>query len=224
MTLVPDSPRHRNRNRRRNRLLFVVAAALTVVASHLVADTGSASASADDEHAFVVALNQVRADHGLPPFAVNAELTTLARDHARVMADAGEIFHADPISAGYTGEWVKLGENVGVGAGVDVLVDAFVASPGHFANIVDPSFTEIGVGVVWDDGSLYTTHRFLQPPGAAPAPTTAPTTTTAPATTTAPVSVAPSPTEAPAAAPLPDPPITAERVLALLALLDRVGT
>ncbi|MDW3220155.1 MAG: CAP domain-containing protein [Acidimicrobiales bacterium] len=219
MNLVPDSPRRRNRRR----LAFIVAAALTVLGSQLVQPAEPASASASDESAFVAALNQVRADNGLPPLTVNIELSNLAREHAQVMADAGEIFHANPISAGYTGEWAKLGENVGVGASVEVLMDAFVASSGHFANIVDPSFTEVGVGVVWRDAAMYTTHRFLQLPGAAPSTTT----TTAPPTTapppTAPPTSVPASTVSPTA-PLPAPPITAERVLALLALLDQVGT
>lgn len=227
MNLVPDSPRRRNRRR----FAFVVVAALTVLGSQLVRPVEPASASAGDESAFVTALNQVRADNGLPALTVNNELSNLAREHARVMADAGEIFHANPISAGYGGEWAKLGENVGVGAGVEVLIDAFVASPGHFANIVDPAFTEVGVGVVWRDAAMYTTHRFLQLPGAVPStttaapPTTAPT-TSAPAGTIPPVDAPPvdaPPVDAPPAA-LPAPPITAERVLALLHLLDQVGT
>lgn len=223
MHRAPDTRRHRNRVR----VVFVLVATIAAIGSLLWHRSDPASASAGDESAFVTALNRVRAENGLPAFTVNAELSDLARAHARVMADAGEIFHADPISAGYSGPWSKLGENVGVGANVDVLVDAFVASSGHFANIIDPSFTQIGVGVVWKDSALYTTHRFLQLPGATPTstpPTTAPP-TTAPA---APVATSPRPpVTAPTTttiAPLPEPAITAERVIALLEMLDQVGT
>lgn len=227
MNRAPDSRRHRNRNR----TLFVIMAALAIIGSLLWQRSDPAAASADDESAFVDALNQVRADNGLPAFTVNTELSDLARGHAQVMADAGEIFHASPISAGYSGPWSKLGENVGVGANVEVLVDAFVASSGHFANIIDPAFSEIGVGVVWRDSALYTTHRFLQLPGSPP--TTAPATTTpAPPVTTAPPpppTTVPTTTAAPTTtttttAPLPQPAITAERVIALLEMLDQVGT
>ena len=123
-----------------------------------------ASASSGDEAAFVEALNRIRADVDLPALTVNHQLSDLARIHTEHMAGAGEIAHATPISAGYEGPWTKLGENVGVGAEVEDLVDAFVASPGHYANIVDPAFTEIGVGVVRRSDALYTTHRFLEPP------------------------------------------------------------
>ena len=205
---------------------------LALVASFAARPVVPAAATASDEAAFVAAINEVRAGVGLPGLTVNSQLVTLARNHAQVMADAGEIFHADPISAGFTGSWTKLGENVGVGASVPVLVDAFVASPGHYANIIDPGFTQIGVGVVWKDGALYTTHRFLQPPGA-PTPTTtaAPPPTTAappPPTTT---TVSPPPTTAPAPvpttttlAPLAPPAIRPGRVLEVVGLLELVGT
>ena len=209
--------------------------ALTLIGSLSFRDTPEAAATAGDEAAFVAALNDVRVNAGLPPFTVNVELSNLSRGHAQVMADAGEIFHADPISAGYSGPWSKIGENVGVGANVSVLVDAFVASPGHYANIVDPAFTEIGVGVVWKDSALYTTHRFLQvlsttPTTTAPPP---PTTTQPPAittTTTAPTLPQPTtttsttvpPSTGPAALAPPD--IDADRIVTLLEMLEQVGT
>ena len=68
--------------------------------------------------------------------------------------------------------WSKLGENVGVGYSVDDLMTALVNSPAHYRNIVDPSFSYIGVGVSYgDDGRMYTTHDFMAVDEApAPAP------------------------------------------------------
>lgn len=91
------------------------------------------------------------------------------------------ICHASPISAGVTHSWAKLGENVGTGPDVGSIMNAFIASPGHYANIIDPEFTHIGVGVVWDGNRMYTTHRFMKLQSAPQPPTT---TTAAPATTT----------------------------------------
>lgn len=222
--------------RTRTRLLFVIVAALAAIATTLVHQPPPASASPADEAAFVDALNQVRADNGLPALTVNSQLADLSRGHAQVMADAGEIFHANPISEGYVGPWSKFGENVGVGADVAVLVDAFVASPGHFANIIDPAFSQIGVGVVWSDGALYTTHRFLQLPGTPTPPATTPSTTAPPTTSpTAPPTTVPSETTVPAVpvstptsttslAPLPAPVISEGRVIELLEILEQVGT
>ena len=152
----------RSRTTVRISILLILVAALVGPISTRGAE--QASASSGDEAAFVEALNRIRADVDLPALTVNHQLSDLARIHTEHMADAGEIAHATPISAGYEGPWTKLGENVGVGAEVEDLVDAFVASPGHYANLVDPAFTEIGVGVVRRSDALYTTHRFLEPP------------------------------------------------------------
>ena len=213
MNRVPDTRRQRHPHR----AVFAVIAALAALGSLVAHADQPAAATANDEAAFVAALNQVRAANGLPAFSMNSELSTLSRGYAQVMADAGEIFHASPISAGYTGSWAKLGENVGVGANVSVLVDALVASPGHFANIIDPAFTQIGVGVVWKDSALCTTHRFLQLPGAPP------TTTAPPAPTAPPVTAPPTPTST-TIPPLPAPAITEARVVVLLEMLHAIGT
>ncbi|MEM9200388.1 MAG: CAP domain-containing protein [Actinomycetota bacterium] len=233
MRRAPDPSRPRNHQRFRRQIGVLALLALALVGPLTSRETAPAAANADEEAAFVDALNEVRAAVGLPPFTVNGQLADLARDHAQEMADAGEIFHASPISEGYVGPWSKIGENVGVGAAVDVLVDAFVASPGHYANIIDPAFTEIGVGVVWRDNAMYTTHRFLQLPGAPvttapPVPSTTaparPTTSVVPSTSSTVPALPPSTSGEPPAAPLAAPPIEAARVLALLDLLDQVGT
>ncbi len=95
--------------RNRTRLLFVIVASLAAIATTLIHRPTSAAATAAEESAFVTALNQVRAENGLPGLTVNTELSNLSRGHAQVMADAGEIFHASPISEGYTGAWSKFG-------------------------------------------------------------------------------------------------------------------
>jgi uncharacterized protein YkwD len=191
--------------------------ALFALAALVVAAGGAsrpaAADSVDDETAFIDAINQIRVDLNLPVLEPLAELTATARQHTAEMAAAGEIFHADPISAGLTVDWVKLGENVGVGAGIGVLVDAFVASPGHYANIIDPSFTRIGVGVVWIGDSLYTTHRFLQPPSDPGEEQPA-------ALPALPSTVSTGADSLPATE---GPPVSAERVAALYALLDQIG-
>jgi len=216
------------RRRTRNRVGAVLLLLLAVVGVLSGRDTPDAAATPGDEATFVDALNEVRIESGLLPFTVNTELAVLARAHAQAMADAGEIFHADPLSAGYRGPWSKIGENVGVGASVSVLVDAFLASPGHYANIIDPAFTEIGVGVVWKDGALYTAHRFLQvtdPVPSLPEPpvTAPPTTLPAGPTTTAPdPGDPPEPIEEPNRLAPPD--VESARIVALLELLAQVGT
>src|SRR5262245_20242754 len=108
---------------------------------------GQAPASADaaaDEAQFIALVNQTRASVGVAPLAVDAQLTALARAHTQEMANAGTIFHSNPLSAGVTEPWLKLGENVGTGPSVQPVMNAFINSPGHYANIVDPHFNYIG--------------------------------------------------------------------------------
>lgn len=156
------------------------------------------------EAEFVARINQLRASKGLGALSVDAELTARAREWASTMAGQGRIFHAGDLSAGIGANWQKLGENVGVGGDVGVLFQAFVDSPSHYANLVDPAYTRVGVGVVNSGGRIFTTHRFmaLAPP---PPPTTAPP-PTAPPTTAAPTTIAP-PTTA-ASPPTAPPPTT----------------
>jgi hypothetical protein len=215
------------------RALFAVAALLValVPAAHAGA---SAENPAADEAQFVSLLNSTRAAHGLPPLEVDGELTGLARDWAAHQAEVGKISHASPISAGVTADWVKLGENVGTGGSVKPIMDAFIASAPHLANILDPKFTRVGVGVVWNGNALYTTHRFMaladaptpEPaPEPAPAPVNAAPAYTAPAYTgpvnTQPAYTGPAAPPTTTAPPLPafPPAATAGRTTALLTIL-----
>lgn len=164
-----------------------------------------AAAQADtvsDEAAFVAKINGLRASKGLRPLQVHANLVAKARAWAAVMAAAGKIWHST-LSDGITADWKKLGENVGMGGSVDGLHAAFVASPGHYANLVDPSFSHVGVGVVMSGNTIFVAEMFMQTmsattaPLVTPSPTTAttaprPTTTTAPRPTT---TTAPRPTK-----------------------------
>jgi hypothetical protein len=197
-----------------------------------VSDAGAdASNPAADEAAFVAGVNAARARVGVAPLKLDGQLTSLARGWAEQMAAAGKISHASPISAGVTAPWLKLGENVGTGPAVDPVMQALINSPGHYANIVDPEFTRIGVGVVWGaDGRLYTTHRFMKlaaDTASAPAPASTDDGSEAPVAP-APRRVAPKPAAAPA---LPvftlptfvPPPAPPERVAAVLGSLLAAG-
>ena len=138
---------------------------------------GRASASVDTtsvEQQFVAKINDLRASKGLGQLTVDAQLTSIARAWSANMAKAGAISHNPNLGTQVTESWVKLGENVGTGADVSTLFQAFVNSPHHYANLVDPAFTHLGVGVVISaDGTIWTSHEFMQlgaAPVAAPAP------------------------------------------------------
>ncbi|HEV3225365.1 MAG TPA: CAP domain-containing protein, partial [Acidimicrobiales bacterium] len=131
-------------------------------------------------------INSLRESHGLAPLQVHVQVTGVARRWTDRMAGAGQISHNPNLANDVQGNWTKLGENVGVGRDVDGLMRAFINSPAHYANLVDPSFNYVGVGVTFaPDGHLFTTHDFMAlddqpvpapaPQAFAPSPPSAPT-------------------------------------------------
>jgi uncharacterized protein YkwD len=164
-------------------LIVATAAAAWAVASPagiscaFAADQSLISAAPSESNGFVAAINNLRASQGLNPLTVDGNLTSVAQDWANSMGLADGISHRSDLRSGITGNWQTLGENVGVGPSVDSLMQAFIASPGHYKNLVDPRFTHVGVGTVRVGGMLYTAHEFEAVRGAAAsAPVTAPPT------------------------------------------------
>lgn len=137
-----------------------------------------------DEAAFVAKVNELRAGKGLAPLQVNANLTEKARAWSAGMAAAGKIWHST-LSDGVTENWKKLGENVGMGGSVDGLHRAFVNSPLHYDNLVDPAFSHVGIGIVMNGSTIYVSQVFMQLMSVRPPTNTVPTTpVTAPKPTT----------------------------------------
>jgi hypothetical protein len=123
-----------------------------------------ASAKADtvsDEAVFVAKINDLRASKGLAPLQVNANLVAKARAWSAGMAPAGKIWHST-LSDGISEDWRKLGENVGMGGSVDGLHTAFVNSPHHYENLVDPAFGYVGIGIVMNGNTIFVTEVFMQ--------------------------------------------------------------
>lgn len=170
-----------------------IAAIVILVVILLVPTRLSAQSNSEVyEQEFVILINNLRASSSLSPLSVNGNLVSSSRTWAEHMSSVGAISH-DPNLRYAVSDFMLLGENVGTGPSVQTIYNAFVNSPGHYANMVNPSFAQIGVGVVANNGVIYTAQRFLQPVGSAvapPAPTVAPVTepsaTLAPTTTAAP--------------------------------------
>lgn len=167
------------------------------------------------EGQFVSRINSLRASKGLSQLQVSGELQGVARRWTDRMVAAGQISHNPNLGSEVSGNWTKLGENVGVGYDVDGLMQAFIDSPAHYRNLVDPDWTHLGIGAtVAGDGRIYTTHNFMAlagqaPPPPPPSPSSPPTRRSTPATAAPP----PSPTTT---LPPPEPHPTAERVTAVL--------
>ena len=131
---------------------------------------GCEDADRPDEAATLCLLNAERAERDLRPLRRRRVLDAAAEAHARDMAEHGFFAHEAPdgsrpheriLRAGYrrarlTGENLAKGER-SAGAASSI-VDGWMDSPGHRANILRRGFEEIGVAIV-DDGeeAIYVT-------------------------------------------------------------------
>lgn len=153
------------------RRAFCIAVVALVAAVAAVATVGAQeknwTLAPEDEARFVDHINAERAALGLGPLSLDTSMRDAARGWTYWMAENLTLAHADDIVTGAPADWAKVGENVGRGGTLEAVMEAFMASPSHAANVLDPSYTLVGIGVVWtDDGRIYTTHRFAAVSGA----------------------------------------------------------
>ncbi len=155
--------------RRTSRPLTLVVAAAAAAAIGFVPIPGAPasgvladSADTGDLASQVVQLtNAQRQAAQLPPLTAEPALGQAAQTYAGVLATNRCFAHTcGPVpdvsdrdeAAGYVG-WVALGENIAAGQpGPGEVVKAWMQSPGHRDNILSPSYTDIGTGVVITDG------------------------------------------------------------------------
>ena len=196
-------------------LVTIRSSAASAGVSSLLAPVVSADVLSDAQ-TFLADINSLRSSLGLGTLSIDPGLTQIAQNWTQQMASAGDISHNPNLKDEVTADWSKLGENVGMGpaSSIDDLFTAFVNSPHHYANLVDPSFAYVGIGVVYSNGMMYTTHDFMSPRAGAPHVTITPpppTATTTHRTTTTRPAVAvtvptPLPTTTTTVAPAPPPP------------------
>ncbi|MFI7413017.1 sigma-70 family RNA polymerase sigma factor [Streptomyces sp. NPDC049627] len=122
-----------------------------------------------DTVAQVVALvNKERADAGCGPLTEDPLLNKAAQGHSDDMAARNFFDHTNPdgadpgqriTAAGYT--WSTYGENIAQGQQTpEAVMDSWMNSPGHRANILNCSFKDIGVGVHDGSGGPWWTQDF----------------------------------------------------------------
>jgi uncharacterized protein YkwD len=114
--------------------------------------TTSGSEDGEFERQVISIINGIRAQYGLSALAYDGRLDTAAEGHNAVMIDQKTMAHKDlgdglpsdrVRAAGYDGAW---GENVAVGQKTpQQVVDEWMASPTHQANILNPNFHLAGI-------------------------------------------------------------------------------
>lgn len=154
---------------RRGILALCVALALVAVigpgaatASPTGTSAGALVRDASLEDTLLAQINAVRAAHGLRPFAASTALARAAVGHSKSMATLGFFAHDSRDGAPFwqrvqrfygprTATWT-VGENLAMFGGLaptaEAIVDAWMASPGHRANLLQRLYREAGIAIV----------------------------------------------------------------------------
>jgi uncharacterized protein YkwD len=105
-------------------------------------------------------LNAERQANGLAAVNPQEALMTKAQVWADYLASIGSLQHSNVAEGAAPGWWI-LGENVGSGPSVEAVQAAFMNSPGHRANILNPEFNWAGAGVaVSGNGTVFVVQVF----------------------------------------------------------------
>lgn len=121
-------------------------------------ENNSGYSLSDYENQVVSLINQIRAENGLSALTVNTQLSNVARIKAQDMHDNGYFSHNSPTYGSpfdmmkqYGISYRTAGENIAMGqSSPQAVVDAWMNSEGHRANILNAGYTQIGMGYVSD--------------------------------------------------------------------------
>jgi uncharacterized protein YkwD len=132
--------------------LFAVGFVLFAAAPAALASPAATRSSA--ETSLLRAVNATRTAHGLRPVKLDTRLQSAARSHSLEMLRGNYFAHGD-----FHGRMVAFhvlgsfaGENLAWGTGsyaaAGTIVNEWLASPEHRANLLKPGYTRIGIGLV----------------------------------------------------------------------------
>jgi len=135
---------------------------LSVVPAQAVAPQARPRARAEigtEAWRLFVATNESRGRFGVPRLKLDREMSVAVRRHTTTMARAGKLSHTPDVGVYLDGiQWRVWGENVGFTPGdVESMQRAFMDSPPHRGNILNPAFRRVAIGAVRLDGTLWVT-------------------------------------------------------------------
>lgn len=130
-------------------------------------DDAEISSVSEYEKRVVELVNEIRSSYGLGTLKLNEKLSSVAREKSNNMQQLKYFSHTSPTygspfdmmkSFGIT--YNTAGENIAMGYSTpETVVDAWMNSEGHRANILNSSYKEIGVGYIADGN--YWTQMFI---------------------------------------------------------------
>ena len=130
-------------------------------------NTSVDSSVSDYEKEVVELINEIRKEYGLSELKINTELCAVARAKSQDMKDNNYFSHTSP-TYGSPFDMMKTfgisyrtaGENIAMGYRTpEAVVNAWMNSEGHRANILNASYKEIGMGHV--SSGNYWTQMFI---------------------------------------------------------------
>lgn len=104
--------------------------------------------------------NAIRKAVAVAPLAWNEAAYQKAVDWSKHMAAEGRLSHSK-LSDGIPAGWTRLGENVAYAATVEQAMAALKASAPHYANMTNPLFTSVAIGIIEKDGRVWVTQVFI---------------------------------------------------------------
>jgi uncharacterized protein YkwD len=129
-----------------------------IVKLHFTVD--NATDRPDLESKMLELVNQERQKQGLNPLKADPQLTIVGRMHSRDMFKRGYFSHytpegKDPFDRMKASgvRFLTAGENLALGQTLIICHEGLMNSPGHKANILNPSFGRVGIGIL--DGGVY---------------------------------------------------------------------
>lgn len=123
--------------------------------------------------------NDVRQAHHLMPVSRDTTLIDIARAHSDDMLRRNYFSHVSPdgkspqdrVAPAYSRTLFRAGENIWGGHGYDfsdanlmarLIVDSWMSSPGHRANLLNPDYNYVGIGVSAMGKEVRATQNFIQ--------------------------------------------------------------
>jgi len=197
---------YRNRHLKWFTLVFVITLAAALSIGLALSAPAQAVSYSSEEIAFVRILNDFRVSLGLEPLLLSDTISLACERHSSDMAKYNFFSHYTEASDWFpvgASPWDRMaacgygyntykGENIAAGySTAQAVFEGWKNSPGHYANMVNPNYKVIGIGLVQMSGTKYTWYwttdfgGVVDPSahsvGGSPSTTT---TTAAPSTTT----------------------------------------
>lgn len=150
--------------------LFFIFAIFEARPSAVSASTISSAKTMEDQ--VIKLVNVQRSRRGLQSLRKNTTLAKIARYKAQDMVNRHYFSHISPtygspfkMMENFRIRFSAAGENIAMGQRTpQEVMNAWMNSPGHRANILSPSYSQIGVGFAKNkNGVCYWTQEFIKP-------------------------------------------------------------